>query len=551
MKANQAIARLLKREGVEYLFCYPSNALIEACAVEGIRPILARTERTVLSMADGYTRMHNGKKIGVCCFQRASGSENMFGGVAQVMSDNTPILILPGGNRRTEQGIPYAFDAKDHFRNTTKWVESINLVERLPSMMRRAFSQLRNGRRGPVMLETPMDVGGEEIDEALVDAYVPPKSFLSAAGPDEVDAAAGALLEAQRPVIMAGQGTLYAEAWEELLELAELVQVPVAATMNSKGVFPEDHPLSLGTAGAACTGTSDRFLTDADLIFGVGASFSANTYSYPLPSGPKMIQITTDERDLNKDHPTDIGLVGDVKLVLRQLIDAVRDRLGSKARDGSAILAQVASVKQAWLAEWMPRLTSDDAPISPYRVIHEMNRVFDRRNTVVTHDAGNPRDQILPFYEAVSPRGYLGWGKSTHLGWGYGLMMGAKLAAPDKLVVNFMGDAAFGMVGMEVETAARERIGLLTLLINNQGMAGYPRGYPTAVTEFGFAQLTGQYAKMAETLGGYGERVERAADVAPALERASKIAMEGRPALLEIMTRQETVISRSVRRGRG
>src|SRR5215216_7294713 len=125
MKANAAIARLLKREGVEYLFCYPSNTLIEACAVEGIRPLLARTERTVLAMADGYTRMHNGKKIGVCCFQRAFGSENMFGGVAQVFSDNTPILVLPGGNRRTEQGIPYAFDAKDHYRNTTKWVESI------------------------------------------------------------------------------------------------------------------------------------------------------------------------------------------------------------------------------------------------------------------------------------------------------------------------------------------------------------------------------------------------------------------------------------------
>lgn len=551
MKANQAIAKLLKREGVEYLFCYPSNSLIEACAVEGIRPILARTERTVLSMADGYTRMHNGKKIGVCCFQRASGSENMFGGVAQVLSDNTPILILPGGNRRNEQGTPYAFDAKDHYRNTTKWVESINLVERLPSMLRRAFSELRNGRRGPVMLETPMDVAIEEIDEALLDAYVPPKSFLSAAGPDEVDEAARALIEAQRPVILAGQGVLYAEAWEELLELAELLQVPVAATMNSKGVFPEDHPLSLGTAGAACTGTSDRFLTDADLIFGIGASFSANTYSYPLPSGKRMIQVTTDERDLNKDHPTDIGLVGDAKLVLRQLLDATRDRLGGRPRDGSAIQAQVASVKKAWLDEWMPRLTSDDAPISPYRVIHEMNRVFDRKNTIVTHDAGNPRDQILPFYEAVSPRGYLGWGKSTHLGWGYGLMMGAKLAAPDKLTVNFMGDAAFGMVGMEVETAARERIGLLTLLINNQGMAGYPRGYPTAVTEFGFAQLTGQYAKMAETLGGYGERVEKAADVAPALERGAKIAMEGRPALLEIMTRQETVISRSVRRGQG
>jgi acetolactate synthase-1/2/3 large subunit len=548
MKANAAIAKLLKREGVEFLFCYPSNTLIEACAIEGIRPILARTERTVLAMADGYTRMHNGRKIGVCCFQRASGSENMFGGVAQVFSDNTPILVLPGGNPRNQAGIPYSFDAKDHYRNTTKWVESINLVERLPSMMRRAFSQLRNGRLGPVMLETPMDVTREDVDDTAIEAYMPPKRFASMAGTDEVAQAVEMLLAAKHPVLFAGQGALYAEAWDDLRELAELLQIPVAATMNAKGVFPEDHPLALGAAGAACTELSDTFLNASDLIVGVGASFSANTYSYPMPQGKQIVQITTDERDLNKDLPTDLGLVGDAKLVLRQLIEGVSAKIGGKSRDGGALQAEIAKVKASALEKWLPRLTSDDEPISPYRVIHEMNRVLDRKNAIVTHDAGNPRDQILPFYEAVTPRGYLGWGKSTHLGWGLGLAMGAKLAAPDKLAVNFMGDAAFGMTGMEIETAARERIGLLTILINNQGMAGYPNGYPTAVQQFGFANLSGHYAKMAETLGGYGERVEKVSEVGPALARGSQIAMEGRPALLEIMTRPETVISRSSRR---
>jgi thiamine pyrophosphate-dependent acetolactate synthase large subunit-like protein len=371
------------------------------------------------------------------------------------------------------------------------------------------------------------------------------------AGPDEVEQAVEMLLAAKHPVLFAGQGALYAEAWDDLRELAELLQIPVAATMNAKGVFPEDHPLALGAAGAACTELSDTFLNASDLIVGVGASFSANTYSYPMPQGKQIIQITTDERDLNKDLPTDLGLVGDAKLVLRQVIDGVSAKLGpggSTARDGRALQAEIAKVKASALGKWLPRLTSDDEPISPYRVIHEMNRVLDRKNAIVTHDAGNPRDQILPFYEAVTPRGYLGWGKSTHLGWGLGLAMGAKLAAPDKLAVNFMGDAAFGMTGMEIETAARERIGLLTILINNQGMAGYPNGYPTAVQQFGFANLSGQYAKMAETLGGYGERVEKVSEVGPALARGAQIAMEGRPALLEIMTRPETVISRSSRR---
>jgi acetolactate synthase-1/2/3 large subunit len=545
MNVHTAIARILKREGVEFLFCYPSNTLIEACAAEGIRPILARTERTVLAMADGYTRVHNGNRIGVCVLQRASGSENAFGGVAQVMSDSTPVLVLPGGNPRNESGVPYSFDAKDHYRNTTKWVENINMPERTPDMLRRAFRALRNGRRGPVMLETPMDVGREEVDDALVTAYEPPRTHRSLADPTEVELAAAALVEAARPVLVAGQGTLYAEATDELRALAELVQAPVVVTMNGKSAFPEDHPLSLGAAAASCTAMAASFLQRADLIFGVGASFSNNTYSHKLPRGKRMVQITTDERDINKDHPTHIALVGDARLVLGQLLDAVRDRLGGRPRDGREVRAEVAALKRQWLDQWMPRLADDSAPISPYRVIHEMNRVLDRRNTMVTHDAGNPRDQIVPFYEALIPRGYLGWGKSTHLGWGYGLAMGAKLAAPGRVSVNFMGDAAFGMVGMEVETATREGIGIVTIILNNQGMAGYPRNYPTAVNEYRFAQLSGHYADMAKTLGGHGERIERPSDVAPALARAAEISLTGQPVVLEMMTRQETALSRA------
>jgi thiamine pyrophosphate-dependent acetolactate synthase large subunit-like protein len=476
MKAVAAIARILKQEGVEHLFCFPSNPLIEACAVEGIRPILARTERTVLAMADGYTRVHNGRRIGVCVVQRASGLENTFGGVAQVFSDSTPVLILPGGNPRSRQGVPYSFDAKDHYRNTTKWVESVNAPERVPELLRRAFSLLRNGRGGPVMLEVPMDVGGEEVPEEVLGEYRSPRAHRFMAAPDEVERAAVALAEARRPVILAGQGVLYAEATEELRRLAELLGAPVVTTMNGKSAFPEDHPLSLGAGGASVTEAADTFLKQADVIFGVGASFSANTYSHPIPPGKLMIQLTTYDGDLNKDHPTDIGLVGDAKLVLGQVLDALGERLGGTARDAGETTAEIARIKRAWLETWNPRLTSDDVPISPYRVIHEMNRVLDRANAIVTHDAGNPRDQLLPFYEALAPRGYLGWGKSTHLGWGYGLGMGAKLAAPSKVVVNVLGDAAFGMVGMEVETAAREKIGLLTILLNNSGMGGYPSG---------------------------------------------------------------------------
>ncbi|MFN8525791.1 MAG: thiamine pyrophosphate-requiring protein [Chloroflexota bacterium] len=544
MKGVAAVARILKREGVEYLFCYPSNPLIEACAVEGIRPILARTERTALSMADGYTRVHNGTKLGVCVVQRASGSENTFGGVAQLYSDATPVLLLPGGNPRRRAGVRYSFDARDHYRNTTKWVESVTMPDQIPDQLRRAFSALRNGPRGPVMLELPMDVGADEIDDALMDGYRPPRGHRTMAAPEEVAAAARALVEAARPVLLAGQGVLYAEATAELRELSELLQAPVMTTMNGKSAFPEDHPLALGAAGSSCTEAAYTLLTKGDVLFGVGASFSANTYSHLIPAGKRMIQLTVDERHLNNDQPVEIGLVGDAGLVLRQVIEAVRGLLGAGGRDGTAIRAEIAEIKQRWLAQWMPRLTDDQAPINPYRVIHEMNRVFDRRNTIITHDAGNPRDQMVPFYEALEPRGYLGWGKSTHLGWGYGLAMGAKLAAPDKLVVNYMGDAAFGMVGMEVESAAREGIGILTVISNNQGMAGYDRGYPNAMERFKFGTLTGHYAKLAEALGGHGERVTEPSEVAPALQRGIEATKRGQPAVVEVITRQETTLSR-------
>ena len=385
MKANQAHRPAPEARRVEYLFCYPSNSLIEACAVEGIARSSLAPSGPCSAWPTDMPRMHNGKKIGVCCFQQASGSENMFGGVAQVMSDNTPILILPGGNRRTEQGIHARSTAQDHYRNTTKWVEGINLVERRLDDAA-AFSQLRNGGAA-VMLETPMDVAGEEIDEALVDAYVPPKASFRRRERTRSTRRPGAAV-GRAPVLLAGQRTLYAEAWEELRELAER---PVRGRGDDEreGRLPGGpSALARDGGGGLHPGHSDRFLTDADLIFGVRASFSANTYSYPLPSGTH--DPDHDRRARPEQGSPDRDRAGRRREAgARQLLDATRDRLGGKQRDEDGIPGGRGGEK-AWLDEWMPRLTSDDAPIKPYWVIHEMNTVFDRRNTVVTHD-GNPQ----------------------------------------------------------------------------------------------------------------------------------------------------------------
>ena len=187
----------------------------------------------------------------------------------------------------------------------------------------------------------------------------------------------------------------------------------------------------------------------------------------------------------------------------------------------------------------MPRLTSDAAPISPYRVVWELMQAVDRTRTVVTHDAGHPRDQIVPFYETLVPRGYLGWGKSTQLGTGLGLAMGARLARPDWLSVNIMGDAAFGMVGMDFETAVRCRIPILTIVLNNGLMGGYGEYMPQAVERYDAHRLSGDYTGVATALGAHAERVGEAAELRAAIERCTAAVASGRTALLEVMTHEE------------
>jgi acetolactate synthase I/II/III large subunit len=539
MRGNEAIARILKTEDVEYLFCFPAHGLIDACAALAIRPIITRTERTLVNMADGYTRIHDGTRFGVCAVQAGPGAENAFAGVAQAASDAIPILVFPGGPRRDRRGVPYAFSAADQYRGIAKWADEINLPERIPAMLRRAFAALRNGRRGPVVLEVPNDIGGAPVDDAEVAAYVPPRAHRSLADPADVTEAARAIEAARAPVIVAGQGVLFARASEELRRLAECLAAPVMTTMNGKSAFPEDHPLALGAAGATGTEAAARFLEAADLIVGVGTSFSVTPFTHPIPRATALLQITNDERDVAKDYPVKLALIGDAKLVLGQLLEAL-----AGGRPRAPVESAIADTKRAWLERWRPRLESGDEPLSPYRVIAELGRAIDRRQAIVTHDSGNPRDQLLPFYEALAPRGYLGWGKSTQLGYGYGLALGAKLAAPKKLVVNVMGDAAFGMVGMDVETAVRERIGVLTILLNNSAMGGYERAMPIASERYGVSRLTGDYTAVALGLGAHAERVTRAADIAPAVARAAAITLSGKPAVLEFITRAEPELSR-------
>ena len=539
MRTVDVIAHILEREGIRYLSAFPTSTLIEAAAERGIRPVICRQERVGVGIADGYSRVNNGRPPGVFAMQFGPGAENAYAGVATAFSDAVPVLLLPLGHTRERDGVFPQFSSLRNYAPVTKFVEQVSTADRVIDTMRRAFARLRMGRPGPVMVEIPADVAAERLDPAIVESYRPVKGARSEADPQDVMAAARALLEARDPVIHAGQGVLYAEAGPELLELAELTNVPVMTTMGGKSAFPETHPLSLGSASGVMNRPVRRFLEKADLVFGVGTSLTRHPMTTTVPGGKTFIQAIDDPIDIGKNYHVDFPVVGDAKLVLRQFVEAVGDLLNGGSRAERSPAAEIASLRAEWLEEWKPKLTSDETPINPYRVIREFMEAVDPAEAIVTHDSGSPRDQLMPFYRSAGPRSYLGWGKSHGLGTGLGLNLGAKLAAPDKFVVNFMGDAAFGMTGLDFETAVRSNIPILTIVLNNSTMAVETRHMALSHERYGTRDLGGNYADMARAMGGWAERVEEPAAVAPAIVRARRATEEGRAALLEFITGAE------------
>jgi len=371
MKGSAAIAEILKREGVEFLIGFPVNPLLEAAAKADIRTIIVRQERTGLHMADGFSRLCSGQRIGAFTMQWGPGSENAFGGVAQAYGESVPIVVLAGGYPRHLTNIPPNFNSFVNYRNVTKWAEQVILASVIPDAMRRAFTQVRNGRPGPALVEIPRDVFDEEVPEPL--DYRPSITARTAPDPEAVREVARVLVEAERPIIYAGQGVHYAQAWQQLRELAELLVAPVATSLGGKSAFPENHLLSLGSGGKSLPKTVHHFLRNSDVIFGIGCSFARSSFAVPMPPDKVIIHATVDPTDLNKDVPAEHALIGDAKLTLEVLISEVKELVGSaKWKDAEKVQGEIKKVKGEWMAQWLPKLTSDEIPLSPYRILWDL-----------------------------------------------------------------------------------------------------------------------------------------------------------------------------------
>ena len=542
MKGDRVVAKILKAEGVEWMSCFPAQGLIGIAAEEGIRPILCRQERAGVNIADGFSRVNNGSNIGVFTMQAGPGAENAFAGVAQAFADSVPVLVLPNGVGTARAGVHPNFSAVDNYKGITKWSGYVNRVELIPDFMRRAFTKLKNGPKGPVLIEIPTDVAEQEFPDEQFE-YEPVKVTKSQGDPDNVRELISAILKAELPVINAGQGVLYSESSEELIEFVELTGIPVMTTLAGKSSFPETHQLSLGTGGVSSTLMVDHFRTNSDLIIGIGTSFTKSNFNAPMPSNVALAQITDCADHINKDWKISLGCVGDAKLILRQMIEEYKKQNGIKPLSNSEKVSElIDKLRNQFYTEWNPRLNSDEVPLSPYRVLTELASTIDVSNTIITHDSGYPRDQFSPFWKPVNPWGYIGWGKSTQLGYGLGLAIGAKMAKPEKHVINIMGDAAFGMAGLDIETAVRSNIPILTVVLNNGVMTNYTSPAPYlgyAAEKWDLHKLTGDYAKIADGLGAFSKKVRTPDQIVPAIKEALEANKSGQPALLEVMTKEE------------
>lgn len=543
MNGADVIAEILKREGTDFLACYPRNDLIDACAKIDIRPVLCRQERVGVGMADGYSRIRRGKQNGVFAAQHGPGIENAFAGVAQAYSENVPLLVIPAGFPGPRQAVRPTFRAAEVYGPVTKHAEMAHNVQSLPTVMRRAYQALRTGKGGPVLVEVPNNVFAAEFEGEI--NYTPVPVQRAAPDPDSVKQAARMVLAAKNPVLWAGQGVHYAEASDRLAALAELLPAPVACTNPGKSAIADSHPLALGGSTRSQAKMFAEFMARADLVLAVGSSLTRTSFGPGIPAGKTIIHSTNEPADINKDYAVDLGLPGDAALVLDALIEEVgRQKSGTDNSALETLKDEIAAIKKDWLNEWAEHLNSDEVPINQYRVINELMRLVDRDNAIVTHDSGSPREQTLPFWQTTRAGSYMGWGKSTQLGYGLGIIMGAKLAAPDKICINIMGDCSFGMTGMDIETASRNGIGILTVVFNNSVMACERDVLETATEKYGAMNVGGNYAKVAEGLNVASWRVENPADIGKILKEAIDTTEKGAPALVEIIAKEGYDFSR-------
>ena len=536
------IARILKQEGVAWVSTFPVCRVNNALGRENVPMLMMRDDRYAVAVADAFSRITAGSRIGVCTFQggvNAAGMQYAYAGLAQAYEDGSPVLCITDGVPAGASGNSQ-YDVASAMKTVSKWFGYLDKPERTPELMRRAFTMLRSGRPGPVILAIP---NATATYDETADPYHPVKGWKSAPDPADIRTAADLLLQARNPLIYAGEGVIYANASEDLQALAEHANTPVITTLKAKGAFPENHPLFVGVRGEQVA----HYLNNSDVILAVGTSLSPGRFSHGIPDAANktIIHCTIDELHINKMYPTAHAVIGDARLTLQALRQDVANRTSGAGRRADNVAVDIKAARDQALARYRQVMASDEQPINPYRVYGDLMQVLDLRNSFVTHESGNTRDQLSTVFDTLIPRGFLGWGNVSTLGFSLAAAIAAKKAFPQRASVAVTGEAGLGYMLGNLEVLLREKLGITVAHISNGGFAGYGPGFwGPGHDPFTHQVLGPNDVDMSKVIGALGfctERVTDPAEIIPALRRALDVNTSGRPAYIEFICCQYPV----------
>ena len=539
ISVGTGIAQILKQEGVQWVSTFPVCQVNNSLGREGIPMVMMRDDRYAVALADAYSRINAGTSIGVATFQggvNAAGLQVAYAGMAQAYEDGSPVLCItdgvPIGSTENSQ-----FDVTSSLKSVSKWYGYLDQPNRLPEFMRRAFTMLRTGRPGPVVLAIP---DARALYDETADPYVPVKGWKSLPNPDDVAQAVDLLIEAKDPLIYAGEGVIYAGGSAQLKALAELANAPVVTTLKAKGAFPEDHPLFVGVRG----GQVDHYLNKCDVLLAVGSSLSPGRFSHGIPNAvaKKIIHCNVDEIHVNKVYPTAVALIGDARFTLEALEKTLSEKTSGNGRAPGSVMAEVKSARDEAMAQYREAMASTDRPINPYRVYAGLMEVLDPRRSFVTHESGNTRDQLSTVYDTLVPRGFLGWGNVSSLGFSLAATIAAKISFPENHCVAVTGEAGLGYMMGNLEVPLRQKLGITIAHVSNGGFAGYGPGFwgdghdPFTHRVLGYDEV--DMSRVIGELGYHTERVTEPAEVGPALNRALAANDANQPSYIEFVCSQ-------------
>ena len=538
MTGSRYFAEFMKGYGVSHVFFIPAvltRALAEMDRI-GVRGIMTHGEKAAAYMADGYARAS--RRPGICLAQTV-GAANLAAGLRDAYLARSPVIAITGG-RRSETKHRHVYQEIEDFElfaPVTKFNAQVDIVERLPDLLRQAFREVTSGSPAPVHLEITGNMGqgidGEaDLDLIVEERYTSAPAFRPRAEDDRVQSALRHLTSAQRPLIVAGGGVTASGAQGEVVELAERLSIPVATALNAKGSIPECHPLSIGVVGLYSRVCANRVASAADLIFYIGShtgSQVTNDWKVP-PTSTAAIQLDIDPSELGRNYPNVESLCGDAKAVLRQMIDAIESD-----REPGAWCDEVRATVDAWRQEVSPLCRSDAAPLRPERICKEL-QAFLPSDAIVLAETGHSGMWAGMYLDINQPHQTF-LRAAGSLGWGLPAALGAKCAHPERPVICFSGDGGLYYHLSELETAARHGINAVILVNNNHSLNMETELFADA---YGGTQSSGfemwkfrelNLAKVAESLGCLGIRVEKPSELQPALEEALA---SGRPALVDV-----------------